>query len=211
MGLLPVTPLPSANDPCLKWDFLLAPLAGMGVLPARPLPSANDPCLKWNFLLAPLPGMACCRSSPCPPQIKWDFLLAPVAGVGMLPVKPLPSANDPCLKKELLLARKWAFCLNLCLDGLLPGEALAIVERPLHDMKFLLAPLPGRGLLPGETLAVVTRPFHELRFLLAPPPCAWPKSVLQRPFPEMRFMLAPLQGCFGPPPRHHTKTLGTKP
>ena len=70
----PVKPLPSANGPYLKWDFLLAPLAGMGVFPVKPLPPANVPCLKWDFLLVPLPGM------------------------DLLPVKPLPSADDPCLK-----------------------------------------------------------------------------------------------------------------
>ena len=46
VGFLPARPLPSANDPCLKWDFLLAPLPGMGVFPVKPLPSAHDPCLK---------------------------------------------------------------------------------------------------------------------------------------------------------------------
>ena len=94
----PVKPLPSANDPCLKYDFLLAHLPGMGFLPVKPLPPANDPYLKRDFLLAPLPGM--------------DFL----------PAKPLPSANDLCLKWDFLLARTWDFWLRPCGRGLLPGE-----------------------------------------------------------------------------------------
>ena len=122
----PVKPLPSANDPCLKYDFLLAHLPGMGFLPVKPLPSANDPYLKWDFLMAHLAGIGVFPGKPLPPAndpcLKWDFLRVPLPGMDFLPVKPLPSANDPCLKWEFWLARTWDFCLRPCGRGLLPGE-----------------------------------------------------------------------------------------
>ena len=188
---------PSANDTCLKLDFLHAPLPGLGLLPVRPSPSANAPCLKCGFCLCPCLDWACYRSGPCHLQ----------PGLGLLPVRALPSANDPCLT--------WDFCMCLCLAwaGLLSGEALAICKRPLPDMRFLHVPLPGLG-----GLVAGRGPSHLQATLACSESLAGtaalrrrPKSVLKRLFSETRFVLAPLQGCLGPPPRYHTKTLGTKP
>ena len=96
------------------------------------------PCILGLHFLAFWP---CEYSFPC------------IAGLHFLsfPVKPFPSANDPCLK--------WVFCLRPC----------QVCKSTLPEMGFFVCVSARNGLVAGQTLALYKRPLPEMGFFACAP------------------------------------------
>ena len=121
-----VRPLPSADDPFLKWDFCFVPLPGMG----RPLPSANDPCLKMGFSAgAParnglVAGQALGLCKRPLPEI--GFSASVLARNGLVAGQALALRKRPLPEMGFFAG----------VPALVAGPALAICKRPLPEMGF---------------------------------------------------------------------------